>query len=77
MNMTTKTFGKSSERVAIDMNDALKAESGDLAAVAAATRQSERKRLKHREYVKKSYKKKLVRVEDIAAVTFIPYTLIP
>uniref|UniRef100_M4BV97 BZIP domain-containing protein n=1 Tax=Hyaloperonospora arabidopsidis (strain Emoy2) TaxID=559515 RepID=M4BV97_HYAAE len=47
------------------MNDALKAESGDLAAVAAATRQSERKRLKHREYVKKSYKKKLTTLENL------------
>uniref|UniRef100_A0AAV1TPN3 BZIP domain-containing protein n=1 Tax=Peronospora matthiolae TaxID=2874970 RepID=A0AAV1TPN3_9STRA len=47
------------------MNDALQAQSGNPAAVAAAAKQSERKRLKHREYVKKSYKKKLTTLENL------------
>ncbi|KAF4029287.1 hypothetical protein GN244_ATG18998 [Phytophthora infestans] len=38
--------------------------SGDIAAVAEA-KLSERKRLKHREYVKKSYKKKLTTLENL------------
>lgn len=41
--------------------DRTQAGSEDDRAAVAAAKLSERKRLKHREYVKKSYKKKLVR----------------
>ncbi|KAI9992426.1 hypothetical protein PInf_017973 [Phytophthora infestans] len=53
----------------LGINDARQMEpdnppSGDIAAVAEA-KLSERKRLKHREYVKKSYKKKLTTLENL------------